>query len=92
MNIVPELTPAQTSLSMFQIIMVGTTPTVVSSYPAAAALSASQSAAAASAFTSGQSGVVVTVSYNHSLVYFPSTMASILGSVLNISYTVVQLK
>ena len=91
-NIVPELTPSQTTLSMFQITMVGTTPTVVSSYPSGAALSGSQSAAAASAFTSGQSGVVVTVSYNHSLVYFPAAMASILGSVLNISYTVVQLK
>jgi Flp pilus assembly protein TadG len=91
-NIVPQLTPAQTTLSMFQIAMVGSTPTVVSSYPSGASLSGAQTTAATSAFSSGQSGVVVTVSYTHTLAFFPASMASILGSVLNISYTVVQLK
>ncbi len=91
-NIVPALVPAQTSISMFQILMVGTTPTVVYSYPSGGSLSAAQTSAATAAFTSGQSGVIVTVSYNHSLLYFPSTMNAILGSVLNFSYTVVQLK
>jgi Flp pilus assembly protein TadG len=91
-NIVPALVPAQTSISMFQILMVGTTPTVVSSYPTGASLSGSQITAATAAFTSGQSGVIVTVSYNHTLAYFPASMNPILGSALNFSYTVVQLK
>jgi Flp pilus assembly protein TadG len=91
-NIVPPLAASKTTLSMFQVIMVGTTPTVVSSYPAASTLSSAQSTAASAILTSGESGVVVTVTYAHSLDYFPGIMSAFLGSALNISNTVVQLK
>jgi hypothetical protein len=77
---------------MFQVTMTGTTPTIVSSYPSAGTLSTAQLAAATSTFTSGQSGVIVTVSYTHTLAYFPNQMSTALSSLLSISYTVAQLK
>ena len=91
-NFVPELVPSQTTISMFQITMSGTTPTIVSSYPAGSTLSAAQTAAASSTFTNGQSGVIVTVTYNHTLLYFPTQMSSSMNGLLNISCTVAQLK
>jgi Flp pilus assembly protein TadG len=91
-NIAPRLTPSKTTLSMFQVTMSGSTPTIVSSYPSGASLSSTQIAAATSTFTSGQSGVVVTVSYNHTLDYFPSVMTPSLGSILSFSFTIAQLK
>ena len=91
-NIAPQLTASKTALSMFQVTMSGSTPTVVSSYPSGGSLSGAQTTAATSTFTSGQSGVVVTVSYNHTLDYFPSVMTPFLGSLLSFSFTVAQLK
>ena len=90
-NFAPQLIAGQASISMVQITMNGGTPTVVYSYPSGAALSAAQTAAAFT-FTNGQSGVIVTVSYNHTLAFFPVQMSQFLSSLLNISYTVSQLK
>jgi len=91
-NFAPQLIASKTTIAMFQIIMAGSTPTVVSSYPAGAALSAGQTTAATSTFTNGQSGVIVTVTYNHTLAYFPNAMSASLSPYLIISYTVAQLK
>jgi Flp pilus assembly protein TadG len=91
-NFAPQLIASQVSISMFQITMTGTTPTIVSSYPSGGSLNAAQTAVATSTFTSGQSGVIVTVNYTHTLAYFPTQMSSAMNSLLNISYTVAQLK
>jgi Flp pilus assembly protein TadG len=94
-NVAPQLIVANTSLQLFEVQMSGTTPTVVyaAGYPSTpSGLTAAQSAAASAAFSSGQTGVVVTVSYVHSLVYFPALMAPLLGGNLNPTYTITQLK
>lgn len=91
-NLVPQLVPANVTLQMFQVLMSGTTPVVTYSYPGSASLNSAQTAAAQAAFSSGQKGVVVTASYQHSLNFFSTFMTPFLGSRLNPSYTVTQLK
>jgi hypothetical protein len=91
-NFVPQLQTSLISLSIFQVSMTGTTPSIVYSYPASSTLSSSQVAAAQSVLTSGQSGVVVTATYNHTLQFFQNLMSPYLASVLTASYTAVQLK
>lgn len=91
-NIAPQLDASSTTLRAFQISMVGTNPAVVSAYPAGATPSGSEVAAAQSTFKNGQSAVIVTVSYSHSLHYFGALMSPLLGPTLNPSYTVTQLK
>ena len=88
----PQLQSSLLSLTIFQVSMSGTTPNVVYAYPSGATLSAGQIAAAQGVLTDGQSGVVVTATYNHSLQFFPTLMTSFLGSVLTPSFTAVQLK
>jgi Flp pilus assembly protein TadG len=91
-NIAPQLTPASLTLTMFQIQMSGTTPTIVYSYPAAATLTAAQTTLAQANFASGQTGVIVYASYAHSLDFFNTLLTPLLGSYLTPSYTVAQLK
>jgi Flp pilus assembly protein TadG len=91
-NIEPQLQNSLLSLSIFQVSMSGTTPTVVYSYPSGASLTSSQVTAAQGLLTSGQSGVVVTATYSHTLQFFQTLMSPYLGSVLTPSYTAVQLK
>ena len=90
-NIVPQLKNAVT-LRMFEVTMQGTTPTVVYASPSNAALSATETATAKSALASGQVGVVVTVSYAQNVSIFPTLMAPFIGSSLQPSYTIAQLK
>jgi len=91
-NIVPGLVPASISLSMFQVQMSGSTPAVTYAYPTGGALSSSQIASAQSTLGAGQSGVVVTVSYAHTLRFYSALMTPYLSTKLNPSYTVTQLK
>jgi Flp pilus assembly protein TadG len=91
-NIVPQLQTSLLSLNIFQVSMSGTTPTVVYSFPAGATLTAGQTLAAQGVLANGQSGVVVTATYSHSLQFFQTLMSPYLGSVLSPSYTAVQLK
>jgi Flp pilus assembly protein TadG len=91
-NVAPQLTPANLTLKMFQLQMSGSTPTVVYAYPSGATLTSQQTTAAQAVLQSGQSGVLVTASYQHSLNLFSVLMTSYLASKLNPSYTVVQLK
>jgi Flp pilus assembly protein TadG len=91
-NIVPQLQTSLLSVSIFQVSMSGTTPTIVYAYPTGATLSAGQLAAAQGALASGQAGVVVTATYNHTLQFFQTLMNAYLASALTASYTVVQLK
>jgi Flp pilus assembly protein TadG len=93
-NIAPQLQNPSVNLSlqMFQVQMSGTTPTVVYAYPSGASLSTSQTALAQATFTNGQSGVIVTAQYTHSLIYFQSLMTQFLSTKLTPTYTVAQLK
>ncbi|WP_158815145.1 TadE family protein [Methylocapsa sp. S129] len=93
-NIAPQLTTTSPplTLTMFEVTMSGTTPTVVYSYPASATMTAAQTTVAQANFSSGQTGVIVTASYAHTLDFFNSLMAPILGPYLNPTYTVAQLK
>lgn len=89
-NIVPQLVPTRLTLTMFQVKMVGTTPTVVLSYPSSASLTSEQTTAAQAAFTAGQTGVIVSVTYNHALQFF-SAMTTVMPN-LTAAYTVTQLR
>jgi len=91
-NFAPQLNAGSLTLTMFQVQMSGSTPTVVYAYPSGATLTAAQTSAASSTFASGQTGVIVTASYTHSLIFFNQLMTPLLGGVLNPTYTVVQLK
>jgi hypothetical protein len=91
-NIVPQLTYANLSLSMFEVSVSGGSVTTIYSAPAAATLSAAQQTAATTVIASGQTGVVVTVTYAHSLAFFGTVMTPWLGAYLTPSYTVAQLK
>jgi len=91
-NIVPQLTYANLSMSMFEVSVSGGSVTTIYHAPAAATLSAAQQAAATTVIASGQTGVVVTVTYTHSLAFFNTVMTSWLGAYLTPSYTVAQLK
>jgi Flp pilus assembly protein TadG len=90
-NIAPQLANKAT-LQMFQVAMVGTTPTVTYAYPSGQALSAAQTTAAQNMLTSGQNGVIVTVTYTYSLSLFSGILSGIVPSSIPINYTVVQLK
>jgi Flp pilus assembly protein TadG len=91
-NVVPQLKPANVTLKMFQLQMSGSTPVVVYAYPSGASLTSQQITAAQGVLQSGQSGVLVTATYQHSLNLFSALMSPYLASKLNPSYTVVQLK
>lgn len=91
-NIVPQLQASLLSVNIFQVSMSGTTPTVVYCFPAGASLTASQKLAAQGVLLSGDSGVVITATYNHSLQFFRTLMSSWLGGALSPSYTAVQIK
>lgn len=91
-NLVPQLQPANVTLQMFQVQMAGTTPVVTYAYPSLSTLTAAQITAARAAFSSGQRGVLVTFTYQHSLNIFSGSMTPYLASYLQPSYTVTQLK
>jgi Flp pilus assembly protein TadG len=91
-NIVPQLQTSLLSLTIFQVSMSGSALTVVYSYPSGSTLTGGQVTAAQGVLTSGQSGVVVTATYNHTLQFFQTLMTPYLASVLTASYTAVQLK
>jgi|GEM_PF-1378607 len=102
-NIVPQL--QSPTVQMFQVSMTTSSPYSVSvTYPSGGSLTAAQTAAVQTALTpaaqaalsnNAQStiyGVLVTVSYTHSLIYFHNLMTPYLGGFLSPAYTVVQLK
>lgn len=91
-NVAPQLTAANVTLQMFQVTMSGTTPGVTYAYPSGAALSAAQTTAAQTAFTSGQTGVIVTVSYTYNVTVFPGVLSGIIPASFPMSFTVAQLK
>jgi Flp pilus assembly protein TadG len=91
-NVAPQLVPANLTLQMFQLQMAGSTPTVVYAFPSGATLSAAQTTAAQGALQAGQTGVLVTATYQHSLNLFSVLMTPYLSAKLRPSYTVVQLK
>jgi Flp pilus assembly protein TadG len=91
-NLAPQLNASAVTLQMFQVTMSGTTPTVVHGYPGGT-LTATQIAAAQSVLqTSGQSGVIVTVSYTYRIAVFSSLLANLVPATIPMTYTIAQLK
>jgi Flp pilus assembly protein TadG len=91
-NIVPQLTTANISLRMFQVTVAGSNVNVVYAYPTGQTPTAAEQAAATSALTNGQTGVIVSVSYVYSLQVFGALMSPFIGSSYTMAFTVVQLK
>jgi Flp pilus assembly protein TadG len=91
-NIAPQLVLAQLTGTIIQATMNGSTPSVVYSYPPNAALTSAQTSALQGALKDGDNGVVVTVAYQQRLNYFPTLLTPYIGSALNYSFTVAQLK
>jgi Flp pilus assembly protein TadG len=93
-NIAPQLLTANITLSMAQVQMSGTTPTV--EYPTGLSLTAAQTsalqAAASPASISPLTYVVVTVSYVYTPLIFAPLMTPIIGSSVTLTYTAAQLK
>lgn len=91
-NIAPQLNPANLTLQMFEVTMSGSSPSIVYSYPSTATLSAAQTTLAQANFVSGQTGVIVTATYSHSLQFFSTLITPFLGAYLTPTYTIAQLK
>jgi Flp pilus assembly protein TadG len=90
-NVAPNLKTTALILNMAEVTMSGTTPTVVYGYPSTT-LTAAETAAAQANFSSGQTGVIVYVSYTYTLAYFPTYMSSIMANALTATYTFAQIK
>jgi len=91
-NIAPQLTTSNISMRMFQVTVAGSNVNVVYAYPSGQTLNATETAAATSTLTNGQSGVVVSISYVHQLIAFGTLMSPIIGSSFTVGYTVAQIK
>ncbi|KQT07480.1 hypothetical protein ASG40_14240 [Methylobacterium sp. Leaf399] len=92
-NVAPQLSPSRITLQMFQVRMSGTTPQVVYAYPAGATPTAAQIDAVQKTVPDRQTGVIVTATYRHSLMFFSALAAPFLdAAALAPSYTVTQLK
>ena len=92
-NIAPQLASANVARQMFQVTMSGGNPTVVFAYPTGATPSADEITAVRATVADGQAGVIVTVRYTHTIVFFPQVMSDYFGGrVLQPTYTVTQLK
>ena len=92
-NVAPQLTPSGITLRMYQVTMVGVVPTVIYANPGGTTPDLNEIAAALKTIPNGQTGVIVTATYGHSLMFFPDIMGAFLsGSNLTPSYTVAQLK
>ena len=79
------------TLQLIQVLMDSNGKPQVT-YPSGGSLSTAQSAAATNVLTSGQTGVVVTVSYTYTLDVFPGVLNGIVPSSMPMTYTVAQLK
>lgn len=91
-NIAPQLSAASLTLNMAQVKMNGTTPTLEYAYPSTLSLSAAQKTALQAAVPSGQTGVLVTVTYTYQVQAFSALMQPMIGSSVAMSATVTQLK
>jgi Flp pilus assembly protein TadG len=96
-NFAPQLTAAQVTLNMAQVQFSGATPTVI--YPSGGTLTSAQTSALSTlyagipaSYAGTTNAVVVTGSYQYSLLVFGKLMSPIIGSGFTISYTVAQTK
>ncbi|MDR3462546.1 MAG: TadE/TadG family type IV pilus assembly protein [Beijerinckiaceae bacterium] len=89
-NLVPQLAPANITLRMLQVSITSGVATTIYATPSGATLTANELAIAQNAIASGQTGVVVTVTYTHNLIFFQSLMNPILGASRTFSFTVAQ--
>jgi Flp pilus assembly protein TadG len=76
-NLVPQLTAANLTIRMIQFQMSSGTANVIYASPSGATLTAAELAVATKAVASGQTGVVVTVTYVYNLVFFQKLLNSI---------------
>jgi len=91
-NSFPTLTASALTLQAFQVQMSGANPTIIYVYPLGSTLSPTQVTAASNAIQAGQSGVLVSLTYNDPLDFFPTIMNTFFGAYLTPSFTVVQQK
>jgi len=92
-NIAPQRSVANLTVTMAQVKMNGSTPAIEYAYPTNLSLSAAQTTAlSAGGVGSGQTGVVVTATYQYQVLLFPAVLVPIIGSSVTMSYTVAQLK
>jgi Flp pilus assembly protein TadG len=91
-NIAPQLITSNISLRMFQVTAAQSSVNVVYAYPGGQSMTAAEQAAALAVLNNGQSGVVVSISYVHSLLAFTTLMSPIIGSSYTMAFTVVQVK
>jgi Flp pilus assembly protein TadG len=91
-NIAPQLITANINLRMFQVTVAGANANVVYAYPTGATLTSAETTAATSTLKNGQTGVVVSINYVHSLAVFTALMSPIIGSSFTMAFTVVQVK
>jgi Flp pilus assembly protein TadG len=89
-NLVPQLTQANIAVRMMQFQIVSGAASVTYATPAGATLTAGELAIAKTAVAAGQTGVVVTVTYTHDLIFFQSLMAPVLGASRTFTFTVAQ--
>jgi hypothetical protein len=90
-NIVPQLTNT-INLRMMLVTRSGSTATVQNgiSTPTGATPTADELAIAQTVIPPNQNGVIVTVSYTHTLVFFQKLMAPLLGASRTFSFTIAQ--
>jgi len=91
-NIAPQLVASNINLRMFQVTVAGSSVNVVYAYPSGQTPTAAEQLAATSTLNNGQTGVVVSISYVHSLLVFTTLMSPIIGSSYTMTFTVVQVK
>ncbi len=95
-NIAPQLLVSNLTLTMAQVKMNGSTPTIEYAYPTNLSLSATQTSALQTAAqdvaVSGQTYVVVTATYLYQPLILGPVMTPITGSTVTLSYTVAQEK
>jgi len=77
---------------MFQVTVNQGNVNVTYASPSGATPTSAEQAAATSALNNGQTGVIVSISYVHSLLAFSALMSPIIGSSYTMTFTVVQVK
>jgi Flp pilus assembly protein TadG len=91
-NIAPQLITNNIGLRMFQVTVAGSNVNVVYAYPSGQTPTAAEQTAATSTLANGQTGVIVSINYVHSLIAFATLMSPLIGPSYTFTFTVVQLK
>jgi Flp pilus assembly protein TadG len=93
-NLSPRLTPANVTIRLFQVSVVGSSVAQIYAVPSTETLTTAETTAITTKLTDGTSsrvGVLVTVNYTHRL-QFGTMFSAMMSPLLSMSATVVQLK